>query len=55
MDAICILKFKKGHNSVKSVGGIMVLALSTSSYNALCLYQVLQMYLIGFQSYEPGL
>ena len=32
---ICILKFAKGHNSVKSIGGIMVLDLSTSSDNAL--------------------
>ena len=28
-DAVCILKFSKGHNSVNSVGGVMVLALFT--------------------------
>ena len=28
MDAICILKFAKGHNSVKNVDGVMVLVLS---------------------------
>ena len=48
MDAICILKFAKGHNSVKSVDGIMVPDLCTSSDNALYLYQVLPKYLIGF-------
>ena len=32
---ICILKFAKGHNSVKSIGEVMVLGLSTSSDNAL--------------------
>ena len=41
MDAICILKFSKGNKSVNSVGGIMVLVLSTLSDNALYLYQVL--------------
>ena len=34
MDTICILKFAKGHNSVKIVGGDMVLVLSTLSDNA---------------------
>ena len=34
-DVICILKFAKGHNSVKSIGGVMVLGSSTSSDNAL--------------------
>ena len=33
-DAICILKFTKGRNSVKSVGGVMVLVQSTLSDNA---------------------
>ena len=42
---ICILKFTKGHNSIKSVGGVTVLVLFTSSDNALYLYQVLSKYL----------
>ena len=50
---ICILKFSKGHNSVNSVGGVMVLVLSTLSDNVSYLYQVLSKYLIGFQSYGP--
>ena len=29
---ICILKFAKGYNSVESIGGVMVLGLSASSY-----------------------
>ena len=33
-DVICILKFAKGHNSVKSISGVMVLGLSTSSDSA---------------------
>ena len=36
---ICILKYAKGHNSVKSIGGVMVLDLSTSSDNALYWYR----------------
>ena len=47
------LKFAKGHNSVKSVGGVMVPDLSTLSDNALYLYKVLSKYLIGFQSVRP--
>ena len=50
---VCILKFLKGHNSVYSVGGVMVLVLFTLSDNVLYLYQVLSEYLIGFQSYGP--
>ena len=50
---VCILKFSKGHNSVNSVGGVMVLVLSTSPDSVLYLYQVLSKYLIGFQSYGP--
>ena len=50
---VCILKFSKGHNSVNSVGGIMVLVLSTSSDSVLYLYQALSKYLMGFQSYGP--
>ena len=53
MDAICILKFAKGHNSVKNVDGAMVLVLSTLSDNAIYFYQVLRKYLVGFQSYGP--
>ena len=53
IDAMCILKFAKGHNSRKYVGGVMVLVLSTLSDHALYLYQVLSKYLIGFQSYGP--
>ena len=40
-DAVCILKFSKGHNSVNSVGGVMALVLSTLSDGVLYLYQVL--------------
>ena len=50
---ICILKFSKGHNSVNSVCGVMVLVLSTLPDSVLYLYQVLSKYLIGFQSYRP--
>ena len=31
VDAVCILKFSKGHNSVNSVGRVMALVLSTLS------------------------
>ena len=51
---ICILKFTKGHNSIKSLGGVKVLVLCTSSDNALYLYQLSPKYLKGFQSYRPG-
>ena len=44
-------KFTKGHNSVKTVDGVMVLNLCTSSDDALYLYQVSRKYLTGFQSY----
>ena len=37
---VCILKFSKGHNSVNSVGGVMVLVLSKLSDSVLYLYQV---------------
>ena len=39
-DAVCILKFSKGHNSINSVGGVMALVLSTLSGGVLYLYQV---------------
>ena len=50
-DAVCILKFSKGHISVYSVDGVMALVLSMLSDGDLYLYQVLSKYLIGFQSY----
>ena len=53
-DVICIMKFTKEHNSVKSVDGVIVPVLCTSSDNALYLYQVLPKYLKGFQGYRPG-
>ena len=40
-DAVCILKFSKGHNSVNSEIGVMALILSTLSDSVLYLYQVL--------------
>ena len=46
-------KFLKGHNSVKSVGGVMILVLFTLPDSVLYLYQLLSKYLIRFQSYEP--
>ena len=48
-----MLKFSKGHNSVNSVGGVMVLVLSTSPDSVLYLYHILSKYLTGFQSYGP--
>ena len=45
------LQFTKGHNSIKTVDGVMVLNLCTTSENALYLYQVSRKYLKGFQSY----
>ena len=44
-------QFTKGHNSVKTVDGVMVLNLFISSDDALYLHQVSRKYLIGFQSY----
>ena len=40
-DAVCILKFSRGHNSENRVGGVMALVLSTLSDGVLYLYQVL--------------
>ena len=51
MDKISILKISKRHNSIKNVGGVTVLALCTSSDDALYLYHVLRKHLKGFQSY----
>ena len=45
------MKFMKGHNSIKNVGGVKVLVLCLLSDNALYLYQVLPKYLKEFQSY----
>ena len=41
-----------GHNSVKSLNGIMLLNLCTSSDDALYLYQFSRKYLNRFQSYS---
>ena len=49
---ICILKFTKGHNSVKNVSRVRVLVLFASSNNAVSLSQILGKYLKGFQSYR---
>ena len=46
-----ILKFSKGHNSIKNVGGVMVLVLFILFDSVLYLYYDLSKYLIGFQSY----
>ena len=43
----------KGHNSVKNVGGVMVLVLCTSSDDVLYLYKVSRKYLKPFPSYGP--
>ena len=37
---IAILKFSKGHNSIKHVDGVMVLVLCTSSDDTIYMYQV---------------
>ena len=50
MDMISILKFTKGHNSIKNVGRVMVLDLCSSSNDTLYLYKVSLNYLKGFQS-----
>ena len=44
-------QFTKGHNSIKTVNGVIVLNLCTSSDDALYLYQVSRKYLEGFKSY----
>ena len=43
-------KFTKGHNSGKTVDGVIVLNLCTLPDDGLYLYQVLRKYLTGFQS-----
>ena len=50
---VCILKFSNGHNSVNSVGGVMVLVLSILPDSVVYLYPVLSKYLIRFQSCGP--
>ena len=50
-DTISIVKFAKGHNSIKNVGGVMVLVLCMSCNDALYLYRGSWKYLKGFQSY----
>ena len=40
MDTISIVKCAKGHNSVKNVGGVMLLVLCMSVNNALYLYKI---------------
>ena len=52
-DVTCLLKYTKGHNSVKSVGVVMELVLYISSDNALYLHQVWQKYLKRFQKFRP--
>ena len=42
-----ILKFTKGHNSIKNVDGVMVLVLWTLSDNALYFSHILRKYLKG--------
>ena len=46
------LQFTKGHNSIKTVNGVMVLNLCISSDDTLYLYQVSRKYLKGFQVIE---
>ena len=46
------MQFTKGHNSVKTVDGVMVFNLCTSSDDTLYLYQVSRKYLKGFRSYQ---
>ena len=52
--AICILKFTKENNSVKSVGGVIVLVMFTSPGDALYWYQVWPKYFKSFPRYRPG-
>ena len=50
---LCILKFTKGNNSVKSVVGATVLVLCTVSDDALYVYHKFQENLKGFQRNRP--
>ena len=50
---ICILKFTKGFNYVKTVGGVRVLILHSLSDDALYVYQVSRKYLKGFHRNRP--
>ena len=51
-DTIYILKFTKGHNSVITVGGVMLIVLCTFSDDALYLYQFSRKYLNDFRVIE---
>ena len=51
VDMISILKFTKGHYSIKNVGRALVLYVCSSSNDTLYLYKVSLSYLKGFQSY----
>ena len=51
-DTISIPKISKGNNSAKTVGGVTVVDLCTSSGHALYFYQVLWNYLKRYQSYR---
>ena len=48
-----VTEFTKGHNSVKDVGGVNKLFLSTLCDNAIYFIPSLSKYLVGFQSYDP--
>ena len=48
---VVIRNISKGHNSIKSAGGVTVLVLCISSYDGLYLYQVSWKYLERYQSY----
>ena len=50
---ICILKFTKGHNSSKPVGGVTVRIFCTVSDEALYVYHVSKKYLKGVQRKRP--
>ena len=52
VDTISILKITKGNNSAKTIGGVTVVNLCTSSGHALYFYQVLWNYLKRYQSYR---
>ena len=51
---ISIVKFRKAHNSIKNVGGSMVLVLSMSLDEALYLYQGSQKISKGFRVFGPA-
>ena len=55
MDAICILKFTKGHSSVKSVGKDTGLVLCIPSDNALYFTKICQSVSKGFRVSYPDI